>query len=138
MSEEYRDGNLERNHISGQEHALRVAAYAQRHMPDNDEAIFSALVHDLARPLSDIYHGEVIAEIVRDIVSKRWYNVLRTHGEYQSNYLNRTPLESDTPWYPEGRMMCAWEVGSFKIPYEGPEMSYVTAVALISEFCKGK
>jgi hypothetical protein len=112
---DYRDGNKDRNHINGMEHALRVATLAKRHAPNDEELIFAALVHDLARPLSDPFHGEVIAEICRDLVREELYWVLRTHGEYQADYIHETDfVDETTPWHRTAVALCAWEIASFE------------------------
>lgn len=52
----YRDQTPGREHITGFVHALRCAGFE-----GTTEEKFVALVHDLARPLNDAYHGEVIS-----------------------------------------------------------------------------
>lgn len=134
MSADYVDGNEDRNHISGLEHALRVAWLARRHTGDK-EVTFAGLVHDLARPLSDPFHGEVIAEMVRDLVNHNVYKLLQTHGDYQSNYIHGTFVDESTPWHEMSKAFCAWEIGSFTKNWLGPEMSIDFGVSLINQVC---
>ena len=139
MSEESIDGNEDRNHITGLEHALRVATLAYRHDPFS-EMVFVGLVHDLARPLSDPFHGEVMAEIVRDMVSDVSYNVLRTHGLYQEAHIHGTELDTTTAWHTDGLTLCAWEIASFRKPWNFPftTMSVDDAISIINDVCKGR
>lgn len=90
LSKEYYDPNESRSHISGLDHALRLAALLD-HRARNSWLPFAGLVHDLARPLNDVYHGEIIAEIVRDRVPGYIYHLLRTHGEYQEAIMHKLP-----------------------------------------------
>lgn len=99
-----------------------------------------ALVHDIARPLSDIYHGEVIAEVVRDMVDEDIYNVLRTHGEYQSRLIHGfkgIPTFKDDPWNYLAEKLCAWEAFSFTKtwPTNIPMMTLDEAVEVIKDVC---
>lgn len=132
MSADSIDGNEDRCHITGLDHALRVATLAKRHR-QLPEVTFMALVHDLARPLSDPYHGEVIAEVVRDIVSEINYNVLRTHGEYQSAYIHGHEVDESVPWHNMAKSLCAWEVGSFAQDWSIPTMTIEEAIKLIED-----
>lgn len=134
MSADSVDGNEDRNHITGLEHALRVATLAKRHNPAW-ENVFVGLVHDLARPLSDIYHGEVIAEIVRDLVSRKSYDVLRTHGQYQEWHIHGAKLDSSVPWHREGKALCAWEVASFAKDWAYQTMDLGEALFVINLVC---
>lgn len=112
LAADYHDPNLGRDHITGLEHALRVAYLCET---TSDELAFVGLVHDLARPLNDVHHGEVIAEIVRDRVSTGAYHVLRTHGEHQAAIMHgtRPPLGS-AHWSSMARKLAAAEVKSFQ------------------------
>lgn len=127
----YTDQTKGRNGITGQQHALRCAALAGRHAADpcGEEALLG-LVHDLARPLNDVHHGEIIAEIVRDRVSAEAYQVLRTHGSYQTAIVHGTgfPIQ---PWSARARTLAAQELASFSTNYSGPEMSLQDAETLI-------
>lgn len=127
LAADYRDPNADRRHITGQQHALRCAALMARY---TDELAFVGLVHDLARPLSDPHHGEVIAEIVRDRVSLGAYDVLRTHGEYQAalTHGHAFPSRHDD-WSRTARLFAAAEVHSFRD--DCPALGYDDAVRLL-------
>lgn len=123
----YRDGNPGRDHITGQEHALRCAALGEQ---VSGELGFIGLVHDLGRPLSEEWHGEVMAEIVRDRVSADAYHVLRTHGEFQTALNHGLPWPyEDAPWYRTARRFVGIEVRSFA--NECREMALADAERLI-------
>lgn len=135
MSASYFDPNEDRNHISGLEHSIRVASLAKRHGA-RTEMVFAGLVHDVARPLSDIYHGEVIAEIVRDVVSDNAYMALRTHGDFQSAYIHGSVVpHQHQPWYGDAISLCAWEVGSFTKHWMTSKIDLLEAVGLIRNVC---
>lgn len=102
LSAEYFDPNPGRSHINGQVHALRVATlmynFGTTISQDAAEFLgFAGLIHDLGRPLNDIYHGELIAEAVRDRVPLYIYHILRTHGYYQEALVHNTefPQQSE-------------------------------------------
>jgi hypothetical protein len=141
LSAETSDGNPDRSHITNLEHNLRVATLARRHDPENNELIFMALVHDLARPLTDAFHGEAIAEIVRDMVSDETYHVLRTHGEYQAEVVHGSevsPTLSGVPWHRAAQRLCAWEVGSFNKDWDIATMTIDEAIEVIEKICQGR
>ena len=108
LSADYRDPNPGRSHITGLDHALRCAA-----LGDDDEAAFLGLVHDLARPLNDVHHGEIMAWIVRDRVSDTGYHILRTHGQYQSAIIHGHDLP-DHPWQRDAARFAGHEARSFQ------------------------
>lgn len=134
MSSNYTDSNDGRDHITGLVHAQRVSSLAFRHDP-HSEMVFVGLVHDLARPLSDIYHGEVIAEVVRDIVSDASYHALRTHGEYQSAYLHGSQIDVHPEWRKQATSLCAWEIASFDKDWRLPIFSWEESVEIIRTKC---
>lgn len=134
-SAHYVDQTVGRGHITGLTHALRCAALAQFHL-FRREAQFVALVHDLARPLNDIHHGEVMAEMVRDRVSPEAYEVLRTHGLFQSSIVHSTPppvLSSQNAQVYAMQLADA-ERASFSIGWRGRAMKLPEARALIAEY----
>lgn len=140
LSAESIDGNPDRCHISGLEHSLRVATLATRHTNDI-QFQFAALVHDLARPLSDPYHGEVIAEIVRDMVDEDMYFVLKSHGQFQAAHIHETelsPLILNAEWYDDAMALCAWEIASFAKDWKHATMDIETAKTLIETVCDGR
>ena len=136
LAERYRDPNPERSHITGLEHALRVAGLACDADPrDGYDLTFVGLVHDLARPLNEIYHGEVMAEIVRDVVCDEAYQILRTHGEYQALLMRNAELpRGDESWRPLAKLFAELEMCSFSQVYAGPQLSLVEASATLKHY----
>ena len=130
LAARYTDPNPGRGHISGLTHALRVGALGLR---VSDELGFVGLVHDLARPLTDVGHGEVVAEIVRDRVSDHAYHLLRTHGAYQAALLHDTPVP-DEPWTRGAVQLAAFETASFAPGYARPELDVHQAHALLERW----
>lgn len=90
QADDYRDPCPGRDHITGLDHALRLALMMEQRT-DDQQLQLAAVIHDLARPLNDVHHGEVIAEIVRDRVHPAVYHLLRTHGQYQDAVVHGTP-----------------------------------------------
>jgi hypothetical protein len=131
----YVDATEGRSGINGQQHALRCAALG-RDRGAHPEMAFIGLVHDLARPLNDVHHGEVIAEMVRDRVTEPAYHILRSHGEFQSAFVHSTPLpyQDQSVWYNEARLLMAFEAYSFSDKYAGPEMAKAEAIVLIRTY----
>lgn len=132
LSKDFYDINEGRNHITGLQHALRTAELLEHREKNNLWFPFMGLVHDLARPLNDIYHGEIMAEIVRDRVPGYVYHVLRTHGLYQEVIMHNLPtypihseeVKKDCKPYNLDKiamMFAACEELSFKVDYEQPE-----------------
>lgn len=130
LSKDYYDPNESRNHISGFVHALRVAELLEHIGKKNPWFAFAGLVHDLARPLNDIYHGEIIAEVVRDRVPAYIYHILRTHGLYQeaimhnleNPVLEEKVIEECQPFNFQklALMFAANEELSFAVEYKSP------------------
>lgn len=134
-SHKYVDQTPGRNGIDGRQHALRCAALGQERglIP---ELGFIGLVHDLARPLNDVHHGEIMAEMVRDRVSEDAYEILRTHGQFQSVIVHR---ETEFPyvdrtWFRAAQQLAGFEVLSFQNGYSGPEMTRPEAIALMKRY----
>lgn len=152
LAPQFIDPNPERSHIDGLEHNLRVATLARRWATGVnwdprygsdmiDQVTFMGLVHDLARPLSDPFHGEVIAEIVRDMVPEAHYHVLRTHGLYQAWIMHGEPVGIDfsVSWHRLAQALSAWEVASFATDFQPrPIMRKTEAVTLIYKICDGR
>lgn len=137
------DGNEERSHITGLEHSLRVATLAKKDYAlrksinsprAHEENIIMALVHDLAKPLSEEYHGEVIAEIVRHRVCRICYNVLRTHGQYQDAYFKKSIADKSVSWALEAYDLQAWEIESFSPTWNIQTMTLDEALNLIENY----
>lgn len=126
--------------FNGQDHSLRLATLAKRHDPSDAEMVFTSLVHDLARPLSDQYHGEVMAEIVRDLVSEKRYQVLRTHGHYLAVIAFRIDydLDPNAPWHADALKLCGWEVSACDSTQKFHAMDFAEAVWYIDKFCGDK
>lgn len=139
----YRDPNEDRSHITGLKHALRVGGQLEQY---SDEYAFVGLVHDLARPLSDVFHGEVMAEMVRDRVSAVSYMVLRDHGQFQDAIVHDRRYEDWPKSPPElmpsqanefqlmSGMLAGAEVASFLATYSGPTMKLSRANELIRQY----
>jgi len=136
-STDYIDQTPGRSGITGLQHALRTAGLAREKGWHQDSA-FVGLVHDLARPLNDVHHGEIMAEIVNDRVSDEAYWVLRTHGEFQSAIVHDDPSYTvkyeHEPWYHWAKQLAAFEVRSFQNDYDGPTMSYSDAHVLLADY----
>lgn len=137
MADDYTDPNPGRNHITGLDHACRMAGLCEQRQAHHPQLPFAALIHDLARPLNDVHHGEVIAEIVRDRVDPAIYEVLRTHGEYQDALMHGRPW----PEHPEIQklaiMFAACEAMSFDPELTDdrlPHWSYARARDTILEY----
>lgn len=129
---DYVDQTPGRDGINGQQHALRCAGLGDVHGGFEDAA-FIGLIHDLGRPLNDVHHGEVIAEMVRDRVSEMTYHILRTHGSYQAAIVHKTafPVEE---WSKQARQLAGFEARSFADDYKGPEMTIPTAMILLESY----
>lgn len=102
------------------------------------DSAFIGLVHDLGRPLNDVHHGEIMAEMVRDRVSEEAYHILRTHGQFQSAIVHSSgeftsPYLQET-WYHAAVQLSAFEVYSFKNTYDGPIMTKPEAIELMREY----
>jgi hypothetical protein len=99
MADDYTDPNPGRDHITGLDHACRVAGLLELRQAHHSQLPFAGLIHDLARPLNDVHHREMVAEMVKDRVDPTIYWILRTHGEYQDALIHGHPwphTEADT------------------------------------------
>lgn len=133
-SENYVDQTPGRDGITGLQHALRTAGLGRDYGFHEDSA-FIGLIHDLARPLNDVHHGEVMAEMVRDRASDDAYHILRTHGEFQSAVVHKTPWpHQDAPWFKIAKQLAAFELRSFDTDYDGPVMAITEALELLEEY----
>lgn len=131
-SYKYVDQTPGRGSINGQQHALRCAALGER-SGHFDDAAFVGLVHDLARPLNDVHHGEIMAEMVRDRVSEEAYNILRTHGSYQASIVHAEPFPEE-PWSKPAKELAGFELLSFQEPYIGPTFTRTEAIVLMKRY----
>jgi predicted HD phosphohydrolase len=110
MDGDWRDPNPERSKVTAIQHALQCATRARRHDPADVEMVCAALLHDAARPLSDVHHGEVVAWLLKDRVRWAVFDALYRHGEFQSAMLHRRPLPLGPP---EALHLAAWDYASF-------------------------
>lgn len=108
-SEQYRDSGP-RGLVTGLSHALQMAEHSMA-AGAGTELNCVAFLHDMARPLSDAHHGEVMAEILRDRISPPRYRLLRMHGHAQS--ILNSGRELPVTMGPELRAFALWEVESF-------------------------
>lgn len=136
MSCMYRDGTPGRGGITGQQHALRCGALGETYGISEESGIIG-LVHDLARPLNDVHHGEIIAEIMRDRVSEEAYQVLRTHGMFQASIVHKD--KSLQPNLPEhafsvAGQLAGFELRSFRENYDGPVLTITEARGLLRKY----
>lgn len=127
----YRDGTPGRGHITGLTHALRVGGYCADY---SDELGFAGLVHDLARPLSEEWHGETMAEIIRERVTPETYIAVAQHGAYQTSAIHGTPLPAGVARTEPARVLAHAEELSFQQPYPGRRLSIREAHDLIGRW----
>ncbi len=117
----WRDPNPERARVDALDHALQCATRAERADAD-DELVIAALLHDAARPLNDIYHGEVIAEMLRGRVRDEVYRALYHHGLFQSDLIHGTRqarlLYGRHGWFETAQRLAGWDAASFDPNYE--------------------
>lgn len=114
MDPDWRDPNPGRDQVTAMQHALQCATRAERHDRSDAQMIVAALLHDAARPLSDVRHGEVIAEALADRVRLHVTQALRHHGAYQSAWIHGGPTGfEDEPWHPVAVRLAAWDSASF-------------------------
>lgn len=110
-----RDTNPERAGVNGLEHALQCATLAEQAGAD-DELVCCALLHDAAKPLDMVRHGEVIAEILRGSVSEARCEVLRTHGAFQADVVAGRVTDRHrwpTGWVDDALALQEWDAASF-------------------------
>lgn len=110
----WRDPNPARSKVTAIGHALSTATRARRHDPRDAQMIVAALLHDAARPLCDVFHGQVIAEVLRDRVRPGVYVALRDHGAWQAAYLAGAPCPAGPV---EGEHLAGWDAASFDPAY---------------------
>lgn len=123
---DWRDPNPERHRVTALQHATQAATRAERAGAD-DEAVIAALVHDAARPLSDIRHGEIIALVMtgklrNDLCSALWH-----HGLFQSDLIHGTRTAeafAGSPWYADGQRLAVWDSRSFDPAYQSEPLEH--------------
>jgi predicted HD phosphohydrolase len=113
LASRLRDPNPGRDGVTQLEHALQCGTRAEHAFADA-ELVAVAFAHDLAKPLSEIRHGEIIAEILREYVSDERYQVLRTHGEFQADRVGAAARYLDEPWCTDAMRLHAWDSASFQ------------------------
>jgi predicted HD phosphohydrolase len=119
LESDWRDPNPERRGVTARDHALQTASRAFR-ANASDEEVVCALLHDAARPLSDVYHGEVVAYILRGHVSEDTFNALYHHGTFQADLIHGTKKAQEfrgESWYPLARRLAGWDGQSFDPAY---------------------
>lgn len=106
------DKNPGRDKVTQLQHCIQCAQIATSRGAD-DEMILIALLHDAGKPLSETYHGEVMAEMLREYISENRYHVLRTHGEFQTNYDAAFSKYCDQPWIFDACRLYEWDCAAF-------------------------
>ena len=113
---EWRDPNPERSKVTSIEHALQTAMLA-RHAGGTVDEVLCALVHDAARPLNDVFHGEVIAEVMRGRLDENLVEALHHHGAFQHDIIHGTHeaerLYRKAPWYRHALRLAVWDAHAF-------------------------
>lgn len=118
MDPSWRDPNEARSHVSPMQHALQCATKAFNHNAKDHEMVTAALLHDAARPLSDVRHGQVIAEALRDRVRRPVYEALYDHGVYQEALLHEDRrLNPAIEGHRESLLLASWDAASFDPDY---------------------
>ena len=119
LEPDWRDPNPKRARVSAREHALQCASRALR-ASASDEEVVIALLHDVARPLSDVNHGEVIAYLLAPRLSSDAFEALFRHGTFQTDIIHggrSTDQWRSRTWYPMARRLASWDAASFDPDY---------------------
>jgi predicted HD phosphohydrolase len=121
------DPNPSRSKVDALTHATQAATRAERANYD-DQFTLACLVHDAARPLSDVHHGEVIAEIMRSKVDRKIYWALRAHGMFQADLIHGQKqawmLYGDMDWYQTAYGLAGIDAVSFDPDYDNFEIDH--------------
>lgn len=123
---ERRDPNPGRNRVTDLEHALQAATLAERDGAPV-EHIVMALVHDAARPVYDLNHAAIMAEIMRDRLPRACVEAIRHHSEFQSDMLHgtlRTVRYGIEPWFELGQQLADWDASAYDPDMETPPLSH--------------
>lgn len=126
----WRDPNPERSHVTAIEHALQAATRAERAGAPDAEVVM-ALIHDAARPIAEVYHGEVIAYVTRDRVPYDVFQALFHHGEFQSDLLHgtyKTYVWRGFEWYTTAQRLATWDAASFDPSYDSLPLAHFRPV----------
>lgn len=94
--------------VSGLEHAMQTATRAKRAKPETEWPLIG-LLHDVAKPLSELWHGEIIALTLKEYVSPEGYCALYDHGA-----VNRMGHLRCSQWNPTTLRFCQWDTESFE------------------------
>lgn len=112
---QWRDPNPDRAKVTALEHATQAATRAERGgYPPN--MVLACLLHDAARPLSAMWHGQVMAQILTGVVRPGLVDAIRHHGDFQFDLLfgtTRTHQWLTEPWYHDARDLAAIDAASF-------------------------
>lgn len=131
-SDQIRDPNPARAQVTGLDHAVQTATRAEQAGADF-ELVVCALLHDAARPLSDVFHGPVIAAILTGKVSPVRRDMLTRHGVFQHDLIHGTDLATQfatADWYPDGVSLAAWDAASFDPGFRSRPLAYFTQTYL--------
>lgn len=110
-----RDPNPGRTGLTELEHSLTCAT-AARDADADTEMQLVALLHDAGKPLSLTRHPQVIAEILTGRMSPDRVEVLRHHGEWQTDVVHgtsRCDAYAEKSWYRDLRRLGDWDAASF-------------------------
>lgn len=114
---EWRDPNPDRAAVTALEHALQAATLAYHAEGDRlTDVVVATFLHDAARPISDVYHGEVMAEVLRGRIDEDLVMALRHHGAFQSDIVHGTrdaERWKHEPWYREAQRLAVWDAHAF-------------------------
>jgi predicted HD phosphohydrolase len=101
------------------EHARQVASRAVRDDADPD-LIVAALLHDAAKPLTLVRHGEAMAEMLAGHVGPVAVEVVRRHGAYMADIVHGTrdaDRWDEEEWHEQARRFARWDAASFDPSY---------------------
>lgn len=121
--------------INGLGHALQTATRAERDDAPTSEVVM-ALVHDAARPLNDVRHGEVIAEIMAGRLPPDCCEALRHHGELGADAVHGTSFSQryfGLPWYETAVRLQKWDGMSYDPRYPSAPLNHF--LPLLEELC---
>lgn len=103
--------------VNQYEHSLQCADRATQ-AGAREELIVVALLHDVGKPLSEISHPAVAAELLKGRVSEGLFWVLKTHGEFQralNHGLGTTLMRyGRMDWYDDAEALSRWDHASFE------------------------
>lgn len=115
----WRDPNPSRRRVTALVHATQAATRAELAGAD-DDLVVAALIHDAARPLSDVWHGEVVAYMTRGKLRDGLFEALFWHGRFQTDYLHGsddTERFREESWYSDAVRLAGYDAASFDPDY---------------------